>query len=102
TAVESAGAATAATVVASGRQIKPREPAQASPPAAPTPARQPNTARRRLVALVAVVALLVAGAVSAIALTQPESGGPKVRAVTGDDASQAIQSMRDLVDSNTR
>ena len=46
--------------------------------------------------------LLVTGAVAAIALTQPESGGPKVRAVTGDDASQAIQSMRDLVDSNTR
>ncbi len=94
-------APTAATAVVTSRQIKPREPAPAgqAAPAAPT---EPNTGRRRLVALIAVVALLAAGAVSAIVLTQPQGGGPKIRPVTGNDAGQAIQSMRDLVDSNTR
>ena len=94
-----AGAATAATTVAKPRRPKPPRAAQA-----PASAERGKGAkgRRRFVAFLAAVALLAAGAGTAIVLTQPESGNPQLREVVGNDADQAIQSMRDLIESNTK
>ena len=58
--------------------------------------------RRRAVAAVGVIAVLAAGAGTAVVLTQPSSTGPRLQQVTGTDANQAINSMRNLVDKNTK
>jgi serine/threonine-protein kinase len=105
-------AATSATAIASdpgpattvGRRA-------AQPPRQPAPSRSDKPAKdqepksnatRRTAALLAVIALLGGGAAVAVVASGNSSNSPNIKPVTGQSASEAIQSMHDLVDSNTR
>lgn len=95
-----AAAGTAAHTVATPRQ--PRPPRQQAQGQQVQEATNRSSGGKRVAALFAALALVAAGAGTAIVLTQPDSQQPSLRPVTGTDAGQAIQSMRDLVDRNTK
>ncbi|MEI7888857.1 MAG: hypothetical protein WCI34_00985, partial [Actinomycetes bacterium] len=101
------GTAAAATVdsppTTAQRQARPPRNPQRDRQAAPSaPAeRRKNVAMRRLVAFLTVVALLGAGAGAAIYATRSTGSGVKLQQVSGSDARQAVQSMRDLINANT-
>ncbi len=83
------------------RQARPpRNPQRDHQPAAPAPQRK-NVAMRRLVAFLTVLALLAAGAGAAIYATSGTKSGVRLQPVSGSNAQQAAQSMRDLIDANT-
>ena len=85
------------------RQARPPRNPQRERQAAPAPPveRRKNVAMRRLVTFLTVVALLFAGAGAAIYATRDTSSGIRLQQVSGGDAQQAVQSMRDLIDANT-
>ena len=96
------GATSAPTTVEPIRPTAPRSSATTGstpPQTAPTAG---QAKRRRAVAVLAAVGLLAAGAGTAVVLTQPSSTAPRVQPVSGNDAAQAIQSMRSLVNNNTK
>jgi len=107
TRVLSSGRSPAAAAAATGvTQVARREPQPPRPQPAGTAAR-PNgrpPARKRGMRRLAVAALilvvLVAGAAAALWATGSTS--TSLHQVSGSDAQQAVQSMRDLIDSNTR
>jgi len=81
--------------------LPPKDPKQSSGNVQTAPT-EGQAKRRRGLAALGIVAVLAAGAGTAVVLTQPDSSGPKLQQVTGTDASQAINSMRSLVDKNTK
>lgn len=100
-----AAPATAATKAATTMQRQARPPRQArSSQAAPArtngrpPAKRKGARRFGLVLL--VVALLAGGA--GVAIWASSGANPSLQDVSGNDAQQAIQSMRDLISNNTR
>ena len=114
---ESAAPRTSATRVLTGVGAAPAEPktsiVEPRSPRPPQAAKQPTGSiqaapsevqakRRREIAALAIIAALAAGAGTAVVLTQPDSTAPKLQQVTGSDANQAINSMRNLVDNNTK
>ena len=94
-----AAAGTAAHTVAAPRQPRPPKQQDAVQQTSGTGS---SSRGKRVAAVLAAAALIAAGAGTAIFLTQPESQQLSLRPVSGSDAGQAIQSMRDLVDQNTR
>ena len=96
------GATSAHTTVEPIRPSAPRSSATTGSTPAQTPPTAGQAKRRRAVAALAAVGLLAAGAGTAVVLTQPSSPEPRVQPVSGNNAAQAIQSMRSLVDNNTK
>jgi len=103
--------ATQATRIAAPREPSPPAPARRrAEPATPRPAPSASTAQasrgrlaaRRLIAVFAIVLLLAGGAAAAYLTTSTSKDAVTVRRVVGDNADQAIQSMRDLVSENTK
>ena len=80
----------------------------APPPAAPrrtAPAAAASTrsaARRRFTAVLAMLALIAAIVAVAVVALGDSGGGVQLRRVVADDAQQAVQQLRDLIDDNTR
>ena len=103
---------TGATAVAAAQtSISAAEPRRAQPPrqadqqsqgANAAPAKRKNVAARRFTAFVAVVAVLLFGGTAAYLSTQNSNTGVSLKQVSGNSAGEAVQSMRDLVDSNTK
>lgn len=113
-AIAGSGPATAATVAAgaeaptgltavSQRPARPPGSRRAQPAASTNgkPARSQGKSRRLGLAAL-IVLVLAAGAGVAIWASGSTGTGPNLKGVSGNDAQQAIQSMRDLIDSNTR
>lgn len=108
--------ATAATRVAAPRRPSPPPPkSRRAEPATPRPRPAPSSAAarsaqpgrgrlaaRRLLAVLAIVLLLAGGAAAVFLATSTSKDAVTVRRVVGDNADQAIQSMRDLVSENTK
>ena len=99
------GPATAATHAATTMQRQARPPRQASGNGgAPARRNEKSPAKRkgprRLALAVVVIALLAAGA--GVAIWASGGANPSLQQVDGNDAQQAIQSMRDLISNNTR
>lgn len=100
-AATAAGAAGPRTTVA--QPISPRPPRESKQSGGTEPtASSRSKGLKRLGALLAAIVLLAAGAGTAVVLTQPKGSDPQLREVIGSNADQAIQSMRDLVESNTK
>jgi eukaryotic-like serine/threonine-protein kinase len=103
------GPSTGATGVARA-PIQPRQPRQpraplAAPASAPTVAgRRPPRRRRarRLVGGVLVLLLLAAGGAAAVVATSNSDGAVKLRRVVYDDVEQSIESLKQLVQDNTK
>jgi serine/threonine protein kinase len=111
---------TDATSVARGsappRQARaPRAPRSAPPTRSPTappvagPARRDAAARprrrgrmRRALGLLLVLALLAGGAVAAVVATSNSSNAVRLRQVVYDQVNQAVDSMQQMIDDNTR
>lgn len=115
TSVLAAEDATSATRVAPPREAIPppaRPPARRAPEPAPAAARAsrstaaaPSSGRlvaRRVLAILAILLLLAGGAAAAYYATSTSNDAVTIRRVVGDNAGQAIQSMRDLVSENTK
>ena len=69
--------------------------------AARAPARRRSPARRFVRMLVVLVALLALAAVALI-VADDQSGRPQLRQVVTEDARQAIEEVKQLIDENTR
>ncbi len=105
----STAAVAAGATVAAAQPRQPRPPEAAPQTAAEmrgtaTPAQQKpaNVGRRRVLAALAILALLVGGGAAAFALSNGGSSSITLQPITGQNAQQAVQQMRDLVDKNTR
>ncbi len=85
------------------RPARPARPARSAPAAraAEEPGRS-RVAARRFAAIVAILVLLAAGAAAAYFATSTSKDAVTVRRVVGNDAGQAVQSMRDLISQNTK
>jgi serine/threonine-protein kinase len=105
----STAAVAAGATVAAAQPRQPRPPSQDPQTAAEmrgtasTPERkQPNTGKRRFIAAVAVLALLIAGGAAAFALSNGGDSSVTLQPITGQNAQQAVQQMRDLIEQNTK
>jgi len=82
---------------------RPAPPAAAPRRVAPAAAAaQRDVARRRFTAVLAMLALIAAIIVIAIFALDTSGGGVQLRRVVADDAQQAVQQLRDLVDRNRK
>jgi eukaryotic-like serine/threonine-protein kinase len=102
---------TASTRAVPAQQARPRrlQPTPGPPTPAPAPARAGTAAtaarrrgRSRLTTVVLVVLLLVLAGVLYFALAGGGSGGRNLPDPTGNDTSESVQRMKELIDGNTR
>ena len=105
----STAAVAAGATVAAAQPRQPRPPSQDPQTAAEmrgtasTPERkQGNTGTRRFIAAVAVLALLIAGGAAAFVLSNGGDSSVTLQPITGQNAQQAVQQMRDLIEQNTK
>ena len=81
---------------------RPAPPPTAPRRTAPAAASTPGLARRRFAAVLAMLALIAAIVAVAVLALGDSGGGVELRRVVADDAQQAVQQLRDLIDDNTR
>ena len=105
----STAAVAAGATVAAAQPRQPRPPEAAPQTAAQirgtnsrAPKKKQNLGLRRFIAVATILALLAAGGVAAFVLSNGGSDSITLQPITGQNAQQAVQQMRDLIDQNTK